>query len=91
MKEQFLIRTPRAGDVYKYKTGEYEYSLLKVSEARGDTVYVFTNSYTASGWTSMRELMGRSRFTFSEQATPRLRSQLIRMYEEDEIINIERE
>jgi hypothetical protein len=91
MKEQFLIQTPRPGDIYQYESGEQEYSLLKVSEARGDTVYVFTNSYSAMGRPSMRRLMDRSRFNFSKEATPKLRSELIQMFEDGAITGVKRE
>jgi hypothetical protein len=91
IKHQFMIQTPKSGDIYKYLSKEGEFSLLKVSEIIGDTVYVYSNSYTTRNTISMRKLIDESQFSFSSEPGPKLRSDLIQMFENGEIINIERE
>ena len=86
-----MIQMPKSGDIYKYKTKNGDFTLLKVSETIGDTVYVFSNSYATKQVTSMRKLIDKSDFDFSTEASPMLRSDLIHLLETGAIINIERE
>lgn len=91
IKEQFMIQSPESGDIYKYRSKDGAYSLLKVSEVRGDTIYIFSNSYSTNDVMSMRRLLRQSHFNFSKESSPWLRSDLIQMFENGEIITIERE
>ncbi|HEU5290386.1 MAG TPA: zinc-ribbon domain-containing protein [Cyclobacteriaceae bacterium] len=91
IKKEFMIHDPQSGDVYKYKLESGEYSLLKVSEVTGDTVYVFMNSYSTYRPTGITKLMNQGRINYSKEAVPKLRSDLIRMFENGEILDIERE
>lgn len=91
VKNQFIIQSPESGDIYRYVTKDGDYSLLKVAEIRGDTVFVFTNSYATKSLRSIRKLMNDSYFYFSKEPSPKLRSDLIQMFESGEITDIERE
>jgi hypothetical protein len=86
-----MIQSPEIGDIYKYRSIDGDYSLLKVSEIRGDTVYVFSNSFATKNVTSMRKLINASAFSYNKVASTKLRSDLIQMFENGEIITIERE
>lgn len=91
VKNQFIIQSPERGDIYRYVTKDGEYSLLKVSEIKGDTVYVFTNSYTTKSVRGISRLIDDSYFSFSKESSPKLRSDLIQMFESGEITDIERQ
>jgi hypothetical protein len=91
VKNQFMIQSPESGDIYRYITKDGAYSLLKVSEVRGDTVYVFTNNYATKSIRSLSKLRDDSYFSFSKELSPILRSDLIQMFESGEINEIERE
>lgn len=87
VKEQFMIQSPEIDDIYIYVPKEGEYSLWKVSEINGDTVFVLSNSFTTN---SIRKI-SVSAYSFNKEASPKLRSDLIRMFENKEIVSIERE
>jgi hypothetical protein len=91
IRDEFMIHDPQSGDVYKYRLESGEYSLLKVSEVVDDTVFVLPNNYSTNKITGLRRLMNEGRINYSKDAIPKLRSDLIRMYENGEIVAVERE
>jgi zinc-ribbon family len=82
------IQSPVKGDIYKYKTEEGEYSLLKVSEISGDTIFVFPNNYAATKIMGLTKLLEQGDSTYSEVSYPILKGTLLKMLEEEDIRGI---
>jgi hypothetical protein len=91
IKNQYMIQMPKSGDIYRYKTEYGEFTLLRVSEVIGDTVYIFTNNYSTTTGTTIRRMIDQTEFDFKKEAIPKLRSDLIDMFENGEITDIKRE
>ena len=91
VKNEFMIHDPQRGDVYKYQLENGEYSLMKISETVGDTVYVFLNSYSTNSIRGINRLMNEGRANYNKEAVPKLRDDLIRMFENGEILDMKRE
>lgn len=91
VKNEFMIHDPQIGDVYKYKLENGEYSLLKVSEVMGDTVAVLLNSYSTNKVRGITRLMNEGRANYNKEPILKSRSDLIRMFESGEILDIKRE
>jgi len=82
------IKSPIKGDVYKFKTTDGKYSLLKVEETNGDTIYVLPNNYAATKISGLTKLLGQGDSTYSEESYPILKSRLSTMLEEGTIQDI---
>jgi hypothetical protein len=91
VKNEFMIHDPQIGDVYKYRLENGEYSLLKVSEVMGDTVYVLMNSYSTNKVRGITRLMNEGRANYYKEPILKSRTDLIRMFENGEISDIKRE
>jgi hypothetical protein len=85
-----MVQSPAIGDVYKYKTDDGQYSLLKVSEIFGDTVYVFQNNYAATKIAGLTKLITLGDSSYDEEPYPLLKSELAKMVETDEILEVVR-
>lgn len=85
-----LIQAPVRGDVYEYKTENGQYSLMKVADIIGDTVYIQPNNYAATKITALSKLKNQGDTTYSEDLYPMLKSELVKMFEEKEILDIDR-
>ncbi|MFD1003093.1 hypothetical protein ACFQ21_27455 [Ohtaekwangia kribbensis] len=86
-----FIQSPTKGDVYKVKTEEGQYSLLKVSRVNGDTIIVFQNNYVATQARSLTELIAQGDSTYSTESYPILKDDIVKMFEKKDIIDVVRE
>jgi hypothetical protein len=86
-----FIQSPRKGDVYKFKTEDGQYSLLKVARVDGDTVFVFPNNYVAAQASGLAELLAQGDSTYSTELYPLLKSEISKRFEKKDIIDIVRE
>ncbi|MBD2716512.1 hypothetical protein KBK19_15830 [Microvirga sp. STR05] len=83
-----FIQQPRAGDVYRIRTKDGNYSLLKVQGVSGNTVRLLRNNYETSKVTSLEGLNKPIRFAREPMELTLLDLQI--MVEKDEIMDIER-
>ncbi len=86
-KNAKLILAPQKGDVFQIKTKEDQYSLLKVNQISGDTVFVQPNNFETNKLSGIRELKMKD---YSEELLAFTKAELKSMLEKEEIIDIER-
>src|SRR5690606_7379664 len=85
-----LILTPKAGDVLKIKTKENQYSLLKIDEIQGDSVYIRYSQYETNKLSGLSDLETKGESAYFEESFPIIVADLKKMFDEGEIIDIER-
>ncbi|HEY9047164.1 MAG TPA: hypothetical protein VIN08_14765 [Ohtaekwangia sp.] len=86
-----LVQSPTKGDVYKFKTEDGQYSLLKVAEVKGDTIYVFSNNYVATQISGLDKLLTHGDSTYRTDPYPLLKSDISKMFEKRDILEVIRE
>jgi hypothetical protein len=82
-----LILMPHAGDVFEIKLGSKQYTLYKVAQVEGDSVFVQLNDYETNKVTGLNDL---KKETYSEDLLGFSKSELKQMLEKGDIIDIER-
>jgi len=82
-----LILMPQAGDVFEIKLGRKNYTLYKVAQVEGDSVFVQLNNYETNKVSGLNEL---KKETYSEEVLGFSKTELKQMLERGEIIDIER-
>ena len=85
-----LILTPQSGDVFEIKTKESQYTLYKVDNIQGDSVFVRVNEYEASKISGLRSLKEKGDSTYSQELFVYTKSELKMMLEKGEIIDIDK-
>lgn len=86
-----LVLAPVAGDIFQIKTEDNQYTLYKVADVQGDTVFVRFNQYETNKASGLYELKSKGDSAFSQLAVSILKSELKKMLEKGEITDIERE
>ena len=87
-QDKALIQSPRQGDIYKYKTENGEYSLMKVTDVAGDTVFVVPNKYGATKMSGLSKLEGKGDSTFTDVTYSLTKGELVKMEETGEILEV---
>jgi hypothetical protein len=82
-----LILMPQAGDVFEIKLGSKQYTLYKVAQVAGDSVFVQLNNYETNKVAGLNDL---KKETYSEEVLGFSKAELKQMLEKGEIIDIER-
>jgi len=86
-----LILSPKQNDVFQIKLKDDAYTLYKVKEVKGDTVYFFANKYETSQETGLDDLANKGDTSFDHSTTYGFSKQmLVDMNKKDEIIDIDR-
>jgi hypothetical protein len=86
-KNAKLILSPKAGDIFEIKVNNSQYTLYKVNEVLGDSVFVQINDYETNKVTGLNDLKKEA---YSEEVMGFSKAELKQMLEKGEIIDIER-
>jgi hypothetical protein len=86
-----LISAPIAGDIFEIKTQENQYTLYKVANVQGDSVFVRFNQYETNKASGLYDLKSKGDTAYSNLTFSLLKSDLKKMLEKGEITGIDRE
>ena len=86
-KNARLILTPQSGDIFEVKTAENQYTLYKVDQIQGDSVFVQVNNYETNKITGLNDLKKKD---YSEEVLGFTKAELKQMFDKEEIIDIDR-
>jgi hypothetical protein len=82
-----LILTPQAGDIFEVKLAYKQYTLYKVDQVEGDSVFIQISNYETNKKRGLNELKSRD---YSEEAFGFSKAELKQMLEKGEIMDVER-
>lgn len=83
------MTSPRSGDVYRYKEGYEEFTTLKVAEITEDSIFVIPNEYMTNLRTGISEIDIDA--NYGEFMYGISRDEIQRMFEAEEIYQVDRE
>lgn len=83
------LQQPQAGDVYEMKE-DGEYTLYRVKEIKGDTIFVNPHEYTADKLSALRKLKNNYPDAYSDSTIALAKNQLNAMYEAKTLKRINR-
>ena len=86
-----LILAPKNGDVFEIKTKENQYTLYKIDEVQADSVFIRTNNYETNKASGIADLKRKGDNSYSEEVYGFSKSELKKMLDQGEIIDINRE
>jgi hypothetical protein len=86
-----IISSPREGDIYEINRPNNEYALYKIDRIAGDTLFLVVNQYKKDPATGIVTVQDKEDRVYSNHSFPMLKSDLKRMYDEKNIIDIERQ
>jgi hypothetical protein len=90
-KNALLITAPQKGDVFEIKTDEEQYTLYKVDNVHGDTVFVLKNEYETTKESGLNDLKEKGDTAYSRETIELLKQTLKKMLADGEIIDIDRQ
>ncbi len=86
-----LIAEPKVGDIYEIKVGYKIYTLYKVGNIAGDTVFVLANQFETNKRRGLSDLKRKGDLAFINEPLPIHKADLKNMLEKREIVDIDRE
>lgn len=89
-KNAQLILTPQSGDIFEIKTKDNQYTLYKIDQVQGDTVFVRVNNYETNKATGIDDLKKKGDNVYSEEVFGLSKSELKVMLDKGEIIDVDR-
>ncbi|MEP6675942.1 MAG: zinc-ribbon domain-containing protein [Ferruginibacter sp.] len=89
-KNSKLILSPQKGDIFEIKISSSRYTLYKVDEVSGDSVFVRINNYETNLSSGMDELKRKGDNEYSEDEMSISKSGLKKMLDDGEIMNVDR-
>jgi zinc-ribbon family len=90
-KNAKLILAPQRGDVFEIKTKSNQYTLYKVDEVRGDSVFVLMNNFESNMSSGLSELKGKGDVSYTtDMVLPLTKAELKQMLDKGEIMDIDR-
>jgi predicted RNA-binding Zn-ribbon protein involved in translation (DUF1610 family) len=89
-KNAQLILAPKVGDIFEIKEKEDEYTVYKVQDIEGDSVYVYYNQYETSKSTGLDDIINKGDSAYSQDVLPFSKSELKAMLAKGEIMDIDR-
>ena len=89
-KNAQLILSPQSGDVFEVKTKDNQYTLFKVDNVKGDSIFLRVNEYETNKLSGLNDLKRKGDMAYSEETFSFLKSELKEMLSKGEIIDIER-
>ena len=78
---------PQSGDIFQIKTKDNQYTLYKVDEVQGDSVFVKANNYETNSASGLDDLKKKE---YSEDILGFTKTELKQMLDKGEIIDIDR-
>jgi hypothetical protein len=85
-----LILAPLKGDVYGIKMDYKRYTLYKVNNIVGDTVFLLLGQYEVNKLMGLIDLKKKGDEAYGEEVFPLVKTDLMNMLDKGEIIDIER-
>lgn len=90
-QELGYLAAPAAGDIYEYKTGDGMYSTFKTVDILEDTLFIIYNEYEINKITKLHTIDKTENYVVHDDSLfPITRASLKKMYDDDEIIGINR-
>jgi len=89
-KNAKLILTPQSGDIFEIKTNDNQYTLYKIAQVQGDSVFVRINNYETNKATGIDDLKRKGDNVYSEEVFGLSKAELKQMLDKGEILDIER-
>ena len=86
-KNAQLILTPQVGDIFEVKTKDSQYTLYKVDQIEGDSVFIQTSNYEVNKITGLDDLKKKD---YSEDIYGFSKNELKGMLSKGEILDIDR-
>ena len=86
-KNAQLILTPKAGDIFEVKTEDNQFTLYKVYQVEGDSVFIQTSNYEVNKVTGLANLKKKD---YSSETYGFSKSELKEMLSKGEILDIDR-
>ncbi|MFT4024128.1 MAG: hypothetical protein QM664_10140 [Flavihumibacter sp.] len=86
-KNALYIQQPRAGDIYEVKTKDNQYTLYRIDQVLGDSVFFEYNSYYVNKSSALYKLKEKE---FSDEIVGYSQEELKTMLSHGEIIDIDR-
>lgn len=86
-KNAQLILTPKAGDIFEIKTTDNQYTVYKVDQVQGDSVFIQPSNYEVNKLTGLNDLKKKE---YSSDIFGVSKNDLKKMLEDGEIIDIDR-
>ena len=87
---QQYIAAPIIGDLFEVKSRGDQYTLYKVEQVRGDSVFVSMNEYLANKPSGLKDLKSKGDASFSEEVVGYSKAELKKMLDSGEIMDIDR-
>ncbi len=89
-KNAKLILAPQHGDVFEVKTKENQYTLYKVEQVQGDSVFVRLNDYETNTSSGLDDVKSKGDQAYSEDVFGFSKSEIKAMLDKGEIMNVDR-
>ncbi len=83
-----LILTPKSGDIYEVKTEEAQYTLYKIEQVQGDSVFIHYNNYVTDDESGIDNLKAKGDTAYEAEVAGFSKAELKRMFVKGEILNI---
>ena len=85
-----LILAPLTGDVFEVTTEDNQYTLFKVEEVQGDTVFLLVNNFQTNKSSGLREIKSKGEAAYSDEIYTIARKDLKEMFDKGKILDINR-
>jgi len=89
-KNAQLILTPQSGDIFEIKTKDNQYTLYKVDQVQGDSVFVQANKYEVNKSSGLADLKLKDSNSYTDEELAFTKSELKEMLRNGEILDIDR-
>ena len=85
-----LILVPKTGDTFEIKTKDSQYTLYKIDQVEGDSVFIRANIYETSKASGIDDLKEKGDSAYSEEIYSLSKAELKQMLDKGEILDIDR-
>ncbi|MFM9944535.1 MAG: hypothetical protein ACKVQB_04815 [Bacteroidia bacterium] len=89
-KNKLLINSAQKGDVYRVRTEDFDYTLMKVERVNRDTVFVLKSELQADKISEISKIEEKGEEAYQTEISTYTKNELVKMIEEGEIFNVER-
>ena len=90
-KNARLILAPQTGDIFEIKTDRDQYTLYKIDDVQGDSVFIRINNYETNKVTGLDDLKRKGENAYSEDVFSITKSDLKKMMDKGDVIDIDRQ
>jgi len=89
-KNSRLVLAPHTGDIFEIKTDQDQYTLYKIDDVQGDSVFIRINNYETNKLTGLDDLKRKGETAYSEDVFSITKADLKKMLDKGDVIDIER-